>query len=311
MNTMTEPCATLVFLQDQPGDRIKRRGDIRPGGRLVIEYDLGRMRTIGSTFGMEYDSWDFTAYVRFHPGGQPDSGSLVEHCQGATSPKGFEEDYKTPGIYYRPIPFKVMVPPDATQVELWFVRTLYSASVPIDTRYDSRHGQNYWFAIAREGPTIPKQSVGYRAGSLPNLEMVNVFEDRASKVLYPFPGSLGSLGPPVGRELRTLLLVKARVKNVATDVKHVWVDVHVFDSVDELIHSETFTLHYLEPAGGNGDFFELDDMIYRGSGATPGSVWFGRDATKVQYRLYYEVNNQVFTDAILHQHELPEDGSCS
>jgi hypothetical protein len=31
------------------------------------------------------------------------------------------------------------------------------------------------------------------------------------------------------------------------------------------------------------------------------------DARKVQYRLYYEVNYQVFTDGILHQNELPED----
>ena len=101
MNTLAEPCATLVFLQDQPGDCIKRRGDIRPGGCLLIECDLGRMRTLGWTLGMEFDRWDFTAYVCFHPGGQLDSGSLVEHCQGATSPKGFEEDYKTPGTYYR------------------------------------------------------------------------------------------------------------------------------------------------------------------------------------------------------------------
>jgi hypothetical protein len=41
--------------------------------------------------------------------------------------------------------------------------------------------------------------------------------------------------------------------------------------------------------------------------ATPGSVQPRPDARKVQYRLYYDVNYQVFTDGILHQSELPED----
>jgi len=39
---------------------------------------------------------------------------------------------------------------------------------------------------------------------------------------------------------------------------------------------------------------------------TPGSVQPRPEARKVQYRLYYEVNYQVFTDGILH-HELQED----
>jgi hypothetical protein len=40
---------------------------------------------------------------------------------------------------------------------------------------------------------------------------------------------------------------------------------------------------------------------------TPGSVQPRPEARKVQYRLCYEVNYQVFTDGILHQHELQED----
>jgi hypothetical protein len=83
--------------------------------------------------------------------------------------------------------------------------------------------------------------------------------------------------------------------------------VHVFDAADALLHSETLTLGYLEPAGGGGDLFVFDGKIYQGSMATPGSVSPRPDARLVQYRLYYEVSGQVFTDAILHQHELPED----
>jgi hypothetical protein len=36
-------------------------------------------------------------------------------------------------------------------------------------------------------------------------------------------------------------------------------------------------------------------------------VEYRPEARKVQYRLYYEVNYQVFTDGVLHRHELQED----
>jgi hypothetical protein len=31
------------------------------------------------------------------------------------------------------------------------------------------------------------------------------------------------------------------------------------------------------------------------------------DARRLQYRLYYEMAHQVFTDGVLHQHDIPED----
>jgi hypothetical protein len=37
-------------------------------------------------------------------------------------------------------------------------------------------------------------------------------------------------------------------------------------------------------------------------------AWFRPDARKLQYRLYYEVNKQVFTEGLLHQQEIDEDG---
>jgi hypothetical protein len=151
--------------------------------------------------------------------------------------------------------------------------------------------------------TIPKHSVSYRIGAIASLEMVNVFEEAVSKRnAFPMP----QVGPRQGTDLQTYLFVKAWVNNVAY-TKNVWVDVHVFDGRDVLIHSETFTLSYLEPAGGGGDFFIFDGKIYQGSTGTPGSVSSKPEARKVQYRLYYEVNSQVFTDAIMCQHELQED----
>jgi hypothetical protein len=47
--------------------------------------------------------------------------------------------------------------------------------------------------------------------------------------------------------------------------------------------------------------------VYQGATATPGSVQPKPDARTLQYRLYYELNYQVFTDGILHQFDLPED----
>jgi hypothetical protein len=101
-----------------------------------------------------------------------------------------------------------------------------------------------------------------------------------------------------------MLKVTAWVKET-TYGANAWIDVHVFDGGDQLIHAETLTLLYT----GFGPVFQyaFSGKVYQGVTATPGSVQPRPDARKVQYRLYYEVNYQVFTDAILHQGELPED----
>jgi hypothetical protein len=146
----------------------------------------------------------------------------------------------------------------------------------------------------------------YRADAIPSLQMVQVFEDTVfKKNVFPRPPS----GPRQGSDWQTFLTVKAWVKNVAYS-KNVWVDVHVFDSGHQLIHAETLTLCYVGPAdgfSGDGDFFVFDGKIYQGATATPGAVSPKPEARTVQYRLYYEVNHQLFTDAVLHQHELPAD----
>jgi hypothetical protein len=84
-----------------------------------------------------------------------------------------------------------------------------------------------------------------------------------------------------------------------------WIDVHIFDDQDELIYAETLTLHYI----GYGPVFryEYSGPVNQGSTPAPGSTQGRLEARKVQYRLYYEINYQVFTDGILHQLELPEN----
>ena len=256
-----------------------QRGDITQGGRLIIDYAADRLPACRRYHG-GMPSWDIRAYVRFLPGGQLYNGNLLQHVEG-TPPNAYILDPPTP------IPFEVTVPTDATQVEMWFHNTdLFGCSV-----WDSRFGLNYRYDVLRGGPTIPRQSVSYRNGAIPSLEMVNVVSEAVSRTTVD-PRSRNSA-------VQTMFYVEAWVNNVSYS-KNVWVDVHVFDDEDALIHTDTLGLDYLDAAGGNGDFFVFDDTVYEKSRLDS----LRAEARKVQYRLYYEVNNQIFTDSILHQLEL-------
>lgn len=229
--------------------------------------------------------WEIGAFVQFHPGEQ--------FFQRPVISRG------TPGNPTSSIPVTVQVPPDAQAVELWFqVSNLVGCSA-----WDSRFGDNYWYPVLSQVPTIPSQPVSYRWGAISNLEMVHLLTDAAGKIKYVF----GMPQFPAGTELRTVLRVQARVRNLAF-FKNVWLDVHLFDGDDRLIHSETFTMQFLGSDTGGTDRFGFDDVVYHGSGGGSGmGAWFRPDARKLQYRLYYEVNGQVFTDGLLHQYEIDED----
>src|SRR5436190_5152286 len=43
-------------------------------------------------------------------------------------------------------------------------------------------------------------------------------------------------------------------------------------------------------------------------GAWPGSAWNQPDARTVEYRLYYQAGDQVYTDSVLHAFEVQSDG---
>jgi len=150
---------------------------------------------------------------------------------------------------------------------------------------------------------IPLESVAYRAGAVPRPDMVSVLDDVAAKENAKSPGPTGDAA---GLELETKLSLHAWVRNV-DPVKYTWVDLHVFDEHDQLIRAETLALQWLKTSGDDGDVYGFEGSVYRGTGAVGGSVWFGQDARKVQYRLYYEVNGTVFSDGVLRQHEVVAD----
>jgi hypothetical protein len=153
--------------------------------------------------------------------------------------------------------------------------------------------------------TIPLRSVAIRAGAVASSEMVALLDGSATKVnTKNDPDAAGA-----GLDLETVLKVRAWVREVG-DVKHTWVDLHVFDKHDEVIGSNTLPLHYLGDAD-DGDEYGFEGSVFRGTGASPGSVWLEPDARKVQYRLYYEAEGTVFTDGLLRQLDLAPDSEVT
>ena len=114
----------------------------------------------------------------------------------------------------------------------------------------------------------------------------------------------------VGLDLETVLSIKAWVRKL-DEPQHSWFDLHVFDECDQLIRSETVPLGYLQAADDDGDVVGFEGGVFKGSGASPGSVWLAPDARKVQYRVYFESGGTVYSDGLLRQHDLPADSELS
>lgn len=155
--------------------------------------------------------------------------------------------------------------------------------------------------------TIPLESVKPRAEAVPNQDMVVVLEESATKIDAKASAAPGG---GTGLDLETVLSVRAWVPRRG-DVRHCWFDVHIFDNRDRVIRSETLPLEHVSAAEDGGDVFAFEGSIYRGTGASPGSVWLAPDARKLQYRVYYEVDGTVFTDGLLRQHEVPPDSALT
>ena len=286
---MMASMTTIQFLGEW---KHAQSGEIKRGGQLKIDYDKGRLpRCFTMWRGAEFG--DIVAYLRFHPRGEIMRGSVVAPIRDGKNPLGMV-------IGHRPTTLELPIPSDATQMELWFHN--FSQTSSHCDAWDSRLGENYWFEIGGAPPRIPARPVSYRSGALTSPDIVNVLEQGATKVnVFPRPAGGGS---KQGSDLQTMLKVVAWVKE-ATYGANAWIDAHVFDGQDRLIHAETLTLHYT--GFGSAFRYEFSGKVYQGSTATPGSVQPRPEARKIQYRLYYEVNYRVYTDGILYQHELPED----
>jgi len=268
-----------------------RQGEILRGSNFGIEFAPERLTGCRRNWrGAEV--WDIEALVKFHPRGELVHGGLMEQI-------------RTGGVVTALAPKRLdlTVPSDTTQIEMWFHNFIFIENGARCDAWDSRYGENYWFDDAGAPPVDPLDPVRYRDGAIPSSEFVNVVDQTAiKKNVFPAP----PIGSPVGKDLRTFLDVRAWVRNVAF-AKEVWIDLHVFDRNVNRIAAATVGLPWEGSAGGFADLFRFDGEIYRGLTATPGSVSPKPNAWLVQYRLYYAVEGRMYTDAILHQLELPDD----
>ena len=281
------PTAVLRFRHSPGGSGVSRTGHLRPGGRLVVEYDPARLPPSADTPGT---SWDIICHVRFRPGGQHYSGSVLDKREGLAQAA-------TP----RHAPFEMRIPTDAGEVELWF-----ESRGPTGTSgWDSRYGQNYSFVVIGEGLPVPEPSVAPRADAIEDPDQIRVLEDAAAKEQT----RMGT----AGRRLHSTLGVHALVAD-PTGLADAWADIHVFDAAGELIHAGSVTLQRRE-SRADGTLFVLENDVYQGSGGGSGiGAWSRPDAHTIQYRLYYQPQQpgfdtprQVFTDGVLHEFELPAD----
>ncbi len=164
-------------------------------------------------------------------------------------------------------------------------------------RIDVQHREDTLIAPLDPEGAVPQHPDRPRPGAIESLKMINAFAD------WVFVGKFMAESAP-GRVSAdgalARLFVQAWVNNLAY-VKRVWADVYLVDESDAVVHAEVFALSYLEPAGAGGDFFMADTHVpSRGSGTPLGQ------AVRLRYRLYYQVGETLYTDGLVHDHEIPQ-----
>jgi len=130
-----QPRATLQFLV---GWEQRQQGQLRPGGKLVIEFDPARLpQCRQSSHGAQV--WDIEVGIIFHPSGQWFVGSVMKKVR-------MPNDGLI--VSLEPQPYEVTVPAGATHVEMWFKNYTTIGGQGCEA-WDSRYCQNYWFSVVR------------------------------------------------------------------------------------------------------------------------------------------------------------------
>ena len=273
---------TIQFRRDQKNSGVSRHGVLHPGGRLKIEYDASRL---GAEGGATSTLTAVICHMRFQPSGEQQSGTLLPQAGWSVNAQSGAP---------RPLACEVQIPERTSQLEVWFEGRAQTET----TGWDSRYGQNYTFPVADDGLPIPERSVLLRADAVVDTGRIRVVQDSASKDQI-------ALGHG-GTRLRTSLAVRARIGE-PTGSTLVWADVHVFDATGELINAGSIAIENPEPSTSDELRF-WDAEIYPGSGGASGMGVSSRpDAHTVHYRLYCRIADQLFTDGVLHQFEVPAD----
>ncbi|MEA2503900.1 MAG: hypothetical protein QOG36_943 [Actinomycetota bacterium] len=150
-------------------------------------------------------------------------------------------------------------------------------------------------AVGLMEPGSASSPVEVRPGAAVNPDMVNVFEQAVSPGAAPGLHLVRLGDRPAGDAIA--LSVLAWVRNVAYD-KDVWVDLYVLGE-GGVLHAETIPLAFQEPAEGGGDFFAAGAAVPAPKAGPETSAM-----AMLQFRIYGQMNGELFTDGILHSHPI-------
>jgi hypothetical protein len=126
--------------------------------------------------------------------------------------------------------------------------------------------------------------------------MINVFQQAVSPGAAPGLRLAPLGGRPAGDAIA--LSIIAWVRNVSYD-KDVWVDVNVLEDGESVLHAEAVPLSFQEQAEGDGDFFAAGAAV-----PAPTAKAGSSPKLTLQFRLYGRMNGQLFTDGLLHSHQI-------
>jgi len=135
---------TVIFRGDF---KQEQRGALIPGGELLVDYELYRLPGCFSSTYNGVPAWETTAYVRFLP-----SGTLVQAA--------LRDGQDATGAWHHKL-LRASIPLDATEAQLWFL----NSGAHCSSAWDSNFGDNYRFAVRREGPPAPVGWAGDVGGS--------------------------------------------------------------------------------------------------------------------------------------------------
>jgi len=163
------------------------------------------------------------------------------------------------------------------------------------TRNTQGSGHPETGAVGLMEPGSSPSPVEVRPGATVSPEMVNVFEQAVSPGAAPGLRLVRLGDRPSGEAIALSIL--AWVRNVAYD-KDVWIDLYVLGP-GGVLHAETIPLDYQEAAEGGGDFFAA-------GAAVPAPKAGPEDSSMgtLQFRVYCQMGGQLFTDGILHSHQI-------
>jgi hypothetical protein len=289
-NDQQTPAAKAI-VQFLPAWTVMVSGQLRAGSGVLIEYDPTRL--LGEAPPQAELPNEVIVHMRVHPGGQESTRSLLRGGGG----DALVLHWSNPWVQ------ELEIPSDVTAIELWFE----VARAKGETGWDTQFGANYRFDVvpAAEPVSIPAESVAYRWGAIPRLDVVHVVSEHVSK--------RRTVASPHALSIETHLFVQAwAASHLLPEPPTTWLDIHIFDDANELIHSQTLPMTSGGAAESGGEFFVFDKPIYEGSNlVAPGSVARvkAETALKLQYRLYCQTGVQTFTDGLLHQHELVPDAT--